>query len=374
MRITVDYDGDTIQLITAAIVRKTKNLLPLICEGVGSNKQVCNMDNLFSSCELGVKGAKRYNIGSCINKASSIFATRSHFSEDSEEYKELTKRIMLSQAISQSWIDYRKSGLAFKMPKFWNNQKGIDLLDVEEQAFNQSIIADKKPMFMINLYEQQRGQQNDLLDMLNLKSIALFGITAKDLLAMKQEDMTANQRTLVTHFKQQSKFDLCDNSTMSIWESQAEKMLKDVKNLNTTKTTGELLKSGVDYDRKLEKEVRELLLTYNKAIKDYTANLCNIESDGDKRLEMSQAFIGEMKEELYYNIMAICESKEVATDVMVTVCYKLGRSCDLLFELFGELIYNNVKARKNFINVIVEDEEGTYTFKYKKYSVEKVAL
>ena len=360
-------------MITApAIVRKTKNLLPLICEGVGSNKQVCNMDNLFSSCELGVKGAKRYNIGSCINKASSIFATRSHFSEDSEEYKELTKRIMLSQAISQSWIDYRKSGLAFKMPKFWNNQKGIDLLDVEEQAFNQSIIADKKPMFMNNLYEQQRGQQNDLLDMLNLKSIALFGLTAEELLT--QEDMTANQRTLVNYFTQQSKFDLCDHSTMSTWECQAEKMLKEVKNLNVTKSTGELLKSGVEYDRKLEKEVRELLLAYNNSIQKYNANLSNIESDKDRRLSMSQAFISDAKEDLYINILKVCGTHDVATDVMITVCYTLSRSCELLFELFGEQIYENVKSRKTHINTIVADENGDYSFKYAKYSIEKVEI
>lgn len=360
-------------MITAQpIVRKTKNLLPLICEGVGAKKDICDLDNLFNSCELGVKGAKRYNIGSCINKASSIFATRSQFREDSKEYQELTKRIMLSQAISQSWIDYRKSGLAFEMPKHWNNQKGIDLLDVEEQDFNQRILANKKPKFMINLYEQQRGQQNDLLDMLNLKSIALFGITAKDL--MKQEDMTANQRTLVNHFKQQSKFDLCDNSTMSIWESQAEKMLKDVKNLNTTKTTGDLLKSGIDYDRKLEKEVRELLLTYNNSIQQYKANLSNIESDEDRRLAMSQAFISDVKEDLYMNILNACGTHDVATDVMITVCYTLGRSCELLFELFGEQIYKNVKSRKTHINTIVADENGDYSFKYAKYSIEKVEI
>ncbi|WVR22061.1 MAG: hypothetical protein [Malazfec virus 1] len=332
------------------------------------------MDILFNSCELGVKAVKKFNIGSCINRASSMFAVRSNFNKESEEYKELTKRIMLSQGISQSYIDYRKNGLAFEMPKHWNNQKAIDLLDVEEQAFNQSIIADKKPMFMKHLYTNQSGEQNDLMDMLNLKSIALWNVTASELLAMKQEDMTANQKALVHHFNLLSKFNFQDNSSMSIWGSQAEKMLKEVKNQNTTKSTGELLKSGVSYDNHLEKEVRELLLTYNNAIQQYNANLCNIESDGDRRIEMTKAFISEAKEELYCNIMDICENDTVATDVMVTVCYKLGRSCDLLFDLFGEQIYENVKSRKTHINTIVADENGDYTFKYAKYSVEKVEI
>lgn len=355
-------------------MRKTKNLLPLICEGVSANKQVCDMNNLFSSCELGVKGAKRYNIGSCINKASSIFATRSQFAEDSVEYKELSDRIMLSQAISQSYIDYRKSGSAFDMPRHWSNQKGVDLLDFEEQHFNSRIVADKKPMFMKNVYEAQSTQQNELYDMLNLKSIALFGITAKELLMMKQEDMTANQRTLVNHFIEQSEFNLCDNSTMSVWERQAETMLKEVKNHNTTKSTGELLKSGVQYDVKLEKQVRELLLTYNKTIKDYVANLANLEKDPDKRKEMKEAFIGEAINELYVDILDVCVDEVVATDVMVTVCYALSKCADVLFELFGEQIYNNVKSRKTHVNTIVSNNDGEYSFKYKKYSIEQVEI
>lgn len=332
------------------------------------------MDKLFKSSELGVKGSKRYNIGSCINKASSMFATRSQFNSDSEEYKELTDRIMLSQAISQSYIDYRKSGKAFEMPRHWSKRKGVDMLDVEEQDFNSRILADKKPMFMKNVYENQSVKQNELYDMLNLKSIALFGITAQTLLEMKQEDMTANQKALVNHFNEQSKFNLCDNSTMTKWECQAEEMLKEVKNHNTTKSTGELLKSGVAYDSKLEKQVRELLLSYNQSVKDYVANLVNLEKDPDKRKEMKEAFIGEAMNKLYIAILDVCDDAVVATDVMITVCYKLSKCADLLFELFGEQIYENVKSHKNYANIIVANEEGTYTFKFKKYSIEQVEI
>lgn len=355
-------------------MRKTKNLLPLICEGVSANKQVCDMNNLFSSCELGVKGAKKYNIGSCINKASSMFATRSQFAEGGAEYKELSDRIMLSQAISQSYIDYRKSGSAFDMPRHWSNRKGVDMLDIEEQDFNYHILADKKPLFMKNIYANQTGKQNDLYDMLNLKSIVLFGITANELLAMKQENMTANQRTLVNHFIEQSEFNLCDNSTMTIWERQAETMLKEVKNHNTTKSTGELLKSGVQYDKGLEKEVRELLLTYNQSVKDYVANLANLEKDRERRNEMKEAFIGEAVDKLYVDILDVCGDEVVATDVMITVCYALSKCADVLFELFGEQIYNNVKSRKTHVNTIVSNNDGEYSFKYKKYSIEQVEI
>lgn len=342
---------------------------------MSANKEVCNIDNLFNSCELGVKGAKKYNIGSCINKASSMFAVRSQYNEDSEEYKELSERIMLSQAISQSYIDYRKSGSAFDMPKHWSSQKGVDLLDIEEQFFNSNIVASKKPMFMKELYVNQSGQQNDLYDMLNLKSISLFGMTAKELLSMKQEDMTANQLALVNHFNDKSLFNLQDNSTMNMWQSQAETMLKEVKNQKVTKSTGELLKANVQYNTAAEKQVRELLLTYNAKVQNYKGNLGNIESDADKRLAMSQAFIGEAKEQLYFDLLDVCDNDVVvATDVMITVCYKLGRCADLLLELFGEQIYNNVKSRKTHVNTIVEDMDGNYTFKYKNYAIKQVEI
>ena len=369
-----DYDGDTIQLVsTPTIVNKTKDLLPLICEGVSSEKEICNMDNLFMACQLGVKGAKKYNIGSCINKASSMFGVRSQFDKDSEEYKELSKRIMLSQAISQSWIDYRKSGLAFEMPKHWFNPKGLEMLDVEEQGFNETIMANKKPLFMIDRYERDKTKYNELLDIANLKSISLFGITIKQLMAMNPKDMNEDQITLVNMVNDKVIFNLSDRSTMTIWKEQADELLKTVRNdVNTS--TKELLKSGNPYDEKLTKQVRELILTHNNKVQQYQANLHNLETDVEKRHEMARLFMVDSKENLFEEVIETCEDIITATDVMVDVCYSLGKSCDLLFELFGEQIYENVKAKKEYINVIVEDEEGDHEYKYKKYKVEKVAI
>ncbi len=80
------------------------------------------------------------------------------------------------------------------------------------------------------------------------------------------------------------------------------------------------------------------------------------------------------KENLFEDVIETCEDIITGTDVMIDVCYSLGKSCDLLFELFGEQIYQNVKQKKEYINVIVKDEEGDHEYKYKRYKVEKVAI
>ena len=113
-------------------------------------------------------------IGFITNIASSLIAMLANYPEDSNEYKEIKKRISLLRFYQGSAIDSAKGDVFVPPPKYWNKkqkyvsitedmpeeEKRAAILKNQEIAFNNRICADKKPYFFGYVYPKIMAHYN----------------------------------------------------------------------------------------------------------------------------------------------------------------------------------------------------------------------
>ena len=113
-------------------------------------------------------------IGFITNIASTLIAMLYNFPKESNEYKEIKRRISLLRYYQGTAIDSAKGDIFVPPPKYWNKkqkylvinddmtqQEKDDILQKNKEiAFNNRICADKKPYFFGYIYPKIMVEYN----------------------------------------------------------------------------------------------------------------------------------------------------------------------------------------------------------------------
>lgn len=329
-----DMDGDSLQLTSnPVLLRKHKKALPIKCEGITAPKVICeNLEVQIKSARLMCKNNGVPNVGSVINKAQQIFVKRSEFCENSNEYKELTDRLVKMVCISQSVIDATKSGAFFPIPKHWINQNDC------ESVFDESICAEKKPYFFIYNYDKLKSQYQELVNVFNVKTIAHYGIECQDVIKSTNEE----HKKLTDYYSRLSDVAFIDNTTVSRLCHIAKKEISKLQYSDKFIETKELLMSDTNI---LEKEVETQALKFLKEHQEKEKKVYSTKSllDEHTKHNLKQ----EAKQELLLKLLELCDYDSVlACDYLISVAYNSSKGNGLCFELFGAVIISNLLSRK----------------------------
>lgn len=147
----MDWDSDIIFSTNNDILKKRYRQLPcIICVQRKVEKVIPTEEDLIR-CNLGGMGNK---VGTITNRITAMIEVLSHFENDSDEFRELSKRIETGQLLQQNEIDKLKGVEAKQMPKYWYDAHKC------EDDFQRSICADKKPYFMIYIYDDYKARYN----------------------------------------------------------------------------------------------------------------------------------------------------------------------------------------------------------------------
>ena len=80
-----------------------------------------------------------------------------------------------------------------------------------------------------------------------------------------------------------------------------------------------------------------------------------------------------LQEDLIYDILVECKTIQVATNVLVDICYADNKSKDLLWELCAEQMIKNLIANGyDKLRFPIKDEDGDIIFKGIKFRMEEV--
>lgn len=372
-----DFDGDTLQLITEPVfVRNTKDLLPIKCAGIGGTKEVIKDDKSLIKASRMMCGKSIPMIGAVINDASKMFSVMSRFEVGSKEHEEMNNRLIQMVKISQSVIDAKKSGRYFETPKHWVSTDACkQMFTGEELEFNLKLVADKRPYFFIHNYDKDKKDYKHFENMVDMYSVTHWNLTGKQLLNMSEDELTDEQKEYLDYAtKKYCTLSINDDSTMWVLTNRAEDRLKEVNMSLKGKDTKDLLK--IDNVKVTKDIMNQIEVVYNRHIdkvRYVTNSIKHGLIDREEKTKLINSEVEALQEEVLNELLLIAD-KEVICNALIEITYKKGSSCSLVWDLFGDLIIENLLATHNHeMNIIVEDENGT-EFKGKKYSTQLVKI
>lgn len=285
----------------------------------------------------------------------------------------------------------KAKGVVFEnVPSYWSHrQKYIPITDDmtdeqkkeaqkqnEEIKFNNSICCDKKTYFFGYVYpkemkrlKQYKKKQKDLC----LKN---FGCKLVDL-KQKQNKTDEEKKFIRNYYKYMPLFN--SNCTMNILAKYVEDY--EFKENKTSKYFDYSCLMS-DKERVFKKDVcKQIENVIHKFQRNYPALLrkvgfdrrCGIEDVDTVNSDRQSFFDGFF---YYYKneLSNILSNEEELVDYLVYVCYDRCKSSDksLVWELYSEVILNNVKNHSDHYYKIVESENGQEFFG-KKFILQEVA-
>ena len=150
----MDWDSDIVFSTSNAVLKERYKRLPcIICVQRNVEKIIPTEADIIKS-NLGGMGNQ---VGTITNRITAMMEVQSHFEKGSSEYEVLQHRIETGQLLQQNEIDKLKGIVAKPMPKGW-----YDLHKCTDD-FQKSICVNKKPYFMIYVYDDYKTRYNRYL-------------------------------------------------------------------------------------------------------------------------------------------------------------------------------------------------------------------
>lgn len=362
-----DKDGDAfVTTNNPVLLRKWRNLPPIFCQQKTAIKVKVTEQDLIQSNINGFGDM----IGSVTNRATAMFDVMAQFDKDSKEYKEILYRIICGQHYQQCAIDKIK-GIEFNpMPKEWYEIKPniINEKDnketIKKKNFNMSIVANKKPYFFIYNYPSLKIEYNTYKNNVRERCLIELGIDLEELLNKKDRNL-----------KEQSCYDNyvlnCPvtetPSTMNRICWNLEDKFKDIKrDIQDKPFDYTILKSNIEYNKKLYLELKKMYLNYKNKIGEYKNSLVFNKITKDEKNESILSLKEQYKEECY----SICPDKELLCEILLDLCYKTEGTKQIVWDLCGDIIIKRLlNKHENKINYPYEDGNGDTIYNGKRFSL-----
>lgn len=292
-------------------------------------------------------------IGLITNYSTTLMTMLSVYGENSEEGKEIIKRLKLCRKFQSEQIDLTKGLIVGKIPEWSKRKKDDDL--------HNSLLTNKRPFFMKYLYSHKSKEYDNHYESYNIFSWMKWGVDMYSLLNL--EFKTKEQESLCEKFKRNSPLLVGSNSIM---ERVSRYMVQNIKEI---KLSGRGV--SFDYTSYLSREAKEnpeIIKKLELLLKEY--------NQIKKTLYSSEAF--ENKENAFEYIKGKCfeisYDYQALTDNAVLLCYKYGKNKNFLHDIFSDGVIHNIRTKNKTALVPRKETGGKITHLYENYSMEEVSL
>lgn len=315
-------------------------------------------------------------IGFLTNLSSTFYSMIYNFEKESPEYKAIEQRLKYGRVSQGNLIDSAKGIVTDPFPEHFAKWKRItDEMTEEERKiheFYNSIVAEKRPIFMRWLYPHYQKRYQQELSYYNNISQTKWGIPFSTLLAsILLTHLTEEQSNLVLRYKRRSFF-IDNNSTMNrvsryIDENLKTSSTKLKQKQSKTFNYNVLLSLGYAEPSKVVLEKAKLLYKEWKSLnRNIRENRYDV--DADIRYSSYEQINSYINARAYSTISS--NSQELA-DIMIYLCYSvLGvHAKSFLWKCFGKEVFDNLMSKKNnkFIRVPMLNEKGSQKYLWSRY-------
>lgn len=363
-----DYDGDIVLVVDSpAIINNIRKGNAIGKESLSGTKVIVNkeLEMVSESNSLGQR------VGNITNVNSSLWSLLCEFPEDSDEYKEIYRRILLCRFYQESEIDFAKTGIREELPSHWTKLiKITDDMDEEtkrDALFNNKICIVQRPLFMVNLYNKYQRRFNREWNKYNNYCIHMWGVPFEEILL--NGGNTEEQNKLIDYYKYRSFF-LSGNSVMNNVYRYMKSKVKKIK-INSKQYTFDykkLMSASISLDPEKIKKMNRLLSKYKGFSKTKKENFNEY---NDVSLKMT-------KEDLYYSLrkeaIDISSDERELASLAVYITYNGNKNyCSFAWNVFGDgIIQNLIENNESWrVNLPVKDSNGEIEYLFDKYNMKE---
>ena len=367
-----DMDGDLVCLTNQKEVADgAYGGLPIFYETKPAPKQKIKEDELY------LADLKGFNtkVGFLTNCSTTMYSMLPMFTEDSKEHKELIRRLKQCRKEQGAIIDATKGLIIKPIPPHWTNwtkiEDGMTEEEIERANFNNSILVEKRPLFMQHLYANYNKKYRQHRYNYDLYSIANFG---KELDALLQEQIVSKEEQcfLEKYYKYNPLLET--NCVVNKISNYMQDRIKEIKRSSNSKNTKEVVKILKDPEFNVEKDKLDKLYAIYKKYKGGKRNFGNLKDEnGEARYKTIEQYNKSIKDEALSISSDICELASLA----VVITYELHPNDNKAFcwGVFGEGIVENVRRnRQKKLQVPFLHKNGDISYMGNKYLLMDVEL
>lgn len=361
-----DFDGDTNMCTDNPILLKnTKPTRAIMCLQKKAEKKVPTEEDIITANKL----AFNDDIGTVTNRVTSMIERQAGFPKDSDEYKILEYRIMCGQSYQQATIDRAKGIVAKSMPEAWYSFRDCVIRDDDDEEtaalkrFNQRIVAENKPYFMIYVYPQLRKKYRDYVksgDEGVRRRYGHMGYNSIDAL----RDIPEKTQEIETCIDFYDRFIPTGNNNCVVnriswlFEQEFDGYLR--RSAEETEFDCSILKSGKNYTKQTYNKVLALSKDYRKKVEQYfkrasEEKLSEFDSQEEKQI-VTLAFIAECEK--------VCSNEDELCDIVVDMCYRDGQSKQFAWDICGEVMVRNLARHSGAITYPERATDEKFDFDY----------
>ena len=366
-----DLDGDSFFTTDDPYMLKgyRRQTLPVICLQNPVGKVVCDIEH-YQLSDRQMINSKAENVGVITNRATAIECVKAKFPVGSKEWLELEYRVQACIMKSQDSIDAAKGiDIPFGFPKSWINYKECKVNEddtpeeIERKEFYAKIVADKKPLFMTEVYTTLKKERDALRKKENMRCLTRYGRSLDEVL---ENPLTDEERETVKFYHIFNPVDESPCVMNKIFRMVEEEFKYfTVENIKKEQYA-ELLKTDKGYPKRLLKELDDLYLdyTYMNDMLRYKQNI--LKETSQERTTAQNELIYDLKQKAY----SIHNNEEELCNAIVDYVYlNPKKSKNFLWCVCGEQLILNLLSKHDFkvsYPVMVEDDEP-YDFEYKGF-------
>lgn len=334
-----DYDSDAI--ITSnndVLLRNTQQKLAIVCEQ-SSVPKVKVTEKLIKMSNRNGFGS---DIGQITNRVTAMYDVLASLERGSEEYNELTDRIILGQAYQQEAIDKIKGIKAKEMPKEWYDYRINKIKPEDDDVIkktklkNIKIMANKKPYFFIYNYDHVMSKYKKFLKNSKFNCMLRYGIRLNDLL--NKQNRNEDEEIFARNYKLTSPVfqnQCCMNRICKCIEDEYKDVRFRVR--NSSDFDYSIYKSDFKYKRATYSEIEQLYKEYKHKLREFKKT----QDNGDNNRYI---FVDDFK----IKASGLCVNSEELCNIVLDMVYKNNSTTSKQFawDVSGDQIIRNL-LKKN---------------------------
>ncbi len=252
------------------------------------------------------------------------------------------------------------------MPIEWYNRHSVlEMEEGEKKSLYLSILADKKPRFMIYIYPEINQRYQEYIRNTDKKCERAFNITIDELFAKPQNELTQEQAAFIDDYYRKMPVGISD-CTMNIicrkFEDKFDGWL--AKRRKEKQFNYHILRSDAEYTPQQYNQIKRLYEDYVRRTKDYMVYAKRERVDTDDAVDV----ISSLDIEFRNACDLICSNAKSLCNILLDICYEKGSNKRFVWALCGKEIIDNLLQRNGHtISFPVQDPEGDFEFAGKRF-------
>ncbi|MGM9988413.1 MAG: hypothetical protein ACI35O_14450 [Bacillaceae bacterium] len=320
-------------------------------------------------------------VGSITNYSTTFIAMLANFRKGSPQYNELITRIKLLRRYIGDSIDQAKGIKMKPFPTEWKKREYLNEDDSPEEKkekyYHNSMVADKKPYFMIYIYDKLKNEYKEYNKKSDRACKEKLGISLNDLLS--KQNKTPEEKKIVREYYQKMPV-IKNKSIMNVLCNMIERIDFEYKKPKNEENAEDMF--DVLFDKSIQfdlDKLNELIALYDKFKKKRGFKMRNNalsrtetgkEAEKDKNDAMNK-FYDEIRNEAY----SICSNTRELANYLVYINYYLfpTEPKDFTWSIGIDGLLEKLSDETETIEVPFPDNNGE-DYLGKKYSLRSVVI